>query len=50
MGTPPTLVAAHVADVPDFPQPGIMFKDLSPLFADGPAFREMIDAIVDALP
>ena len=40
------LVAAHVADVPDFPQPGILFKDLSPLFADGPAFHEMIDAIV----
>jgi adenine phosphoribosyltransferase len=40
------LVAAHTAEVPDFPKPGIMFKDLSPLFADGPAFREMIDAIV----
>jgi adenine phosphoribosyltransferase len=24
-----------------------MFKDLSPLFADGPAFRELIDGIVD---
>jgi adenine phosphoribosyltransferase len=40
------LVAAHVADVPDFPQPGVLFKDLSPLFADGPAFHEMIDSIV----
>lgn len=40
------LVAAHVTDVPDFPLPGVMFKDLSPLFADGPAFRAMIDAIV----
>ena len=39
------LVAAHTVEVPDFPQPGIMFKDLSPLFADGPAFRAMIDAI-----
>ena len=29
------LVAEHVLDVPDFPQPGIVFKDLSPLFADG---------------
>jgi adenine phosphoribosyltransferase len=42
------LVASHVVDVPDFPKPGIMFKDLSPLFADGPAFRELIDGIVDA--
>lgn len=40
------LVAANVTDVPDFPQPGIMFKDLSPLFANGAAFHEMIDAIV----
>ncbi len=32
--------------MPDFPQPGIMFKDLTPLFADGPAFHEVIDSIV----
>ncbi|HEY0697558.1 MAG TPA: adenine phosphoribosyltransferase, partial [Micromonospora sp.] len=31
----------------DFPQPGIMFKDLMPLFADGPVFREVVDGIVD---
>jgi len=40
------LVAGHTVDVPDFPQPGIMFKDLTPLFADGAAFRDVIDAIV----
>ncbi len=39
------LVTAYTADVPDFPKPGIVFKDLSPLFADGAAFRSMIDAI-----
>jgi adenine phosphoribosyltransferase len=39
------VVADHVIDVPDFPQDGIIFKDLSPLFADGPAFREVIDAV-----
>jgi adenine phosphoribosyltransferase len=42
------LVAAHVIDVPDFPQPGVMFKDLTPLFADGAAFRELIDGIVES--
>lgn len=41
------LIASHVLDVPDFPQSGVLFKDLSPLFADGPAFRDTIDAIVD---
>jgi adenine phosphoribosyltransferase len=41
------VVAGHVIDVPDFPQDGIVFKDLSPLFADGPAFREVIDAVAE---
>jgi adenine phosphoribosyltransferase len=40
------LVASRVMDVPDFPKPGILFKDLMPLFADGPAFAAVIDAII----
>ncbi|OJF13538.1 adenine phosphoribosyltransferase [Couchioplanes caeruleus] len=40
------LVAGRVVDVPDFPKPGIAFKDLTPLFADGPVFREVVDRIV----
>ena len=28
-----------IRDVPDFPKPGIMFKDITPLLADGEAFR-----------
>lgn len=39
------LVASRVTDVPDFPQPGIVFKDLTPLFADGAAFRQVVDEI-----
>jgi adenine phosphoribosyltransferase len=42
------LVASRTVDVPGFPQPGIVFKDLSPLFADAAAFRQVIDAIVHA--
>jgi adenine phosphoribosyltransferase len=41
------LVASRVVDVADFPKPGIMFKDLMPVFADGKAFAAVIDAIVD---
>ncbi|GAB3188616.1 adenine phosphoribosyltransferase [Micromonospora palomenae] len=41
------LVASRVLDVPDFPKPGVMFKDLMPLFADGAVFREVIDGIVE---
>jgi adenine phosphoribosyltransferase len=40
------IVARHVLDVPGFPKDGIVFKDLSPLFADGAAFRSVTDAIV----
>jgi adenine phosphoribosyltransferase len=41
------LVAGHIVDVPDFPKPGIVFKDLMPLFADGPAFHQVIDGIIE---
>ena len=35
-----------IRDVPDFPKPGIVFKDITPLLADAQAFRAMIDALV----
>jgi adenine phosphoribosyltransferase len=40
-------VAAKLRDVPDFPTPGILFKDLTPLLADGPLFGEVGRAIAD---
>jgi adenine phosphoribosyltransferase len=40
-------VAAKLRDVPDFPQRGILFKDLTPLLADGPLFGEVGRAIAD---
>jgi adenine phosphoribosyltransferase len=40
------LVAGKVLDVPDFPKPGVVFKDLMPLFADAAAFRQVIDGII----
>jgi adenine phosphoribosyltransferase len=40
------LVASRTLDVADFPKPGIMFKDLMPLFADGRVFRDTIDAVI----
>jgi adenine phosphoribosyltransferase len=40
------LVAGGTVDVPDFPKPGIVFKDLMPLFSDGAAFRQVIDGII----
>ncbi|MEV6633435.1 adenine phosphoribosyltransferase [Actinoplanes sp. NPDC051470] len=41
------VVAGSVLDVPDFPRPGIVFKDLMPLFADAAAFRRVVDGIVE---
>ncbi len=34
-----------VRDVPDFPRPGIMFKDITPMLADAAAFSACIDAL-----
>jgi adenine phosphoribosyltransferase len=34
-----------VRDVPDFPQPGILFRDITPLLADAPSFRAVVDAM-----
>lgn len=34
-----------VRDVPDFPSPGIVFKDITPLLADGRAFASAIEAL-----
>ena len=34
---------ALIRDVPDFPQPGILFRDITPLLADAAAFREVVD-------
>ncbi len=40
-------LAAKIRDVPDFPQPGILFKDITTLLKDGPAFRQALDALRD---
>src|SRR3954471_20552255 len=37
----------HIRDIPDFPKPGVVFKDITPLLADVDAFRFTIDAIAD---
>ncbi|MBB2942931.1 adenine phosphoribosyltransferase [Actinoplanes lutulentus] len=40
------VVAGGTVDVLDFPKPGIVFKDLMPLFGDGPAFKRAVDGII----
>jgi adenine phosphoribosyltransferase len=43
-------IAGLLRDVPDFPKPGIAFKDIAPLLADGPAFDAVVRAMAAALP
>jgi adenine phosphoribosyltransferase len=38
-------LAALVRDVPDFPRPGVLFKDITPLLADAHAFADCIDVL-----
>jgi adenine phosphoribosyltransferase len=40
------LLASHIRDIPDFPKPGVTFKDITPLLGDPAAFRRAIDALV----
>lgn len=35
----------YVRDIPDFPTKGILFRDITPLLRDGPAFRQAIDQL-----
>ncbi len=36
-----------IRDVPNFPKPGIVFKDITPLLNNGPLFRRTIDLLAD---
>lgn len=40
---------AAIRDIPDFPQPGVLFKDITPVLADHTLFAEAIDALVEPL-
>jgi len=39
------LITAHVRDVPDYPQPGVLFKDITPLLGDSDAFGDVVEAM-----
>jgi adenine phosphoribosyltransferase len=40
-------LAEKIRDVPDFPRPGIVFKDIMPLIADAEALREAVEQIAE---
>jgi len=39
------LITAHVRDVQDYPQPGVLFKDITPLLGDPEAFGSVVEAL-----
>ena len=39
------LIRKRIRDVPDYPQPGISFKDITPLLADGPLFAAVVEEL-----
>jgi adenine phosphoribosyltransferase len=41
------LVSSRLRDIPDFPEPGVVFKDVTPLLADGPAFSAVVRDIAE---
>jgi adenine phosphoribosyltransferase len=42
------ILRKAVRDVPDFPKPGILFKDITPVLGDGELLRMTIDGFVEA--
>jgi len=46
MADPDPLLAA-LRDVPDFPKPGILFKDITPILGNGELLRESIQRLID---
>ena len=42
-----SLIRSHVRDIPDYPQPGVLFKDITPLLGEPAAFGAVVDALAD---
>ncbi|MGW6462226.1 adenine phosphoribosyltransferase [Streptomyces sp. NPDC055078] len=46
-GAPRELLLSRIRDVPDYPQPGVIFKDITPLLADPRAFTVLTEALAE---
>jgi adenine phosphoribosyltransferase len=42
-----TLLRARIRDIPDFPKPGILFRDLTPLMGHGPSLRVATELLIE---
>lgn len=41
------LIRTNLREIPDFPEPGVLFRDITPLLANGEAFKELIDSLAN---
>ncbi|OKL47717.1 adenine phosphoribosyltransferase [Boudabousia liubingyangii] len=41
------LIQNNLREIPDFPEPGVLFRDITPLLANGPAFAKLIDGLAE---
>ena len=39
------LVRSNLLEIPDFPEPGVLFRDITELFSNGPAFKDLVELI-----
>lgn len=37
--------ASYIVDIPDYPEPGVVFKDITPLFDDAEALHAVVDEL-----
>ena len=44
-----TILDRHIRDIPDFPKPGIIFKDITPLLSNAAAFTLAVDMLAERL-
>ncbi|MHB8646288.1 MAG: adenine phosphoribosyltransferase [Thermomicrobiales bacterium] len=40
-------IKQYIRDIPDFPQPGVLYRDITPLLANPAAFTEVLDALAE---
>ena len=40
---------SHIHDIPDFPKPGVVFKDFTPMLIDAPTYAAVVDALMAPL-
>ena len=38
---------SYIVDIPDYPEPGVIFKDITPLFADAEALHAVVDTMAE---